>query len=166
MKTLAELDQDTLNDMSIVDIVYCILKEKKDKKAIYLNELMLEIARYKEIDQKKLEQVKPQIYTEINIDGRFKCNEEKKWGLKIWYNKEEDLIDSDPETEEDEEPKDEEGDDPTELNNRYASDDDGDDDDRTPDDVVPSHLLGRKARENYGCNYTTIHKLKIGRAHV
>ena len=25
--------------------------------------------------------------------------------------------------------------------------------------VVPSHLLGRKARENYGCNYTTIHKL-------
>jgi hypothetical protein len=25
--------------------------------------------------------------------------------------------------------------------------------------VVPSHLLGRKARDLYGCNYTTIHKL-------
>jgi hypothetical protein len=25
--------------------------------------------------------------------------------------------------------------------------------------VVPSHVLGRKCREKYGCNYTTIHKL-------
>ena len=46
---------------------------------------MAEIAKIKGLSEQNVMQVIAQLYTEINIDGRFACVGTNLWGLKRWY---------------------------------------------------------------------------------
>lgn len=81
-------------EMPMVDLAFEILKASNTP--FYYRDLMLEIAKIKGISDDEIMQVIAQLYTEINIDGRFACVGNNLWGLKRWYpiDKQEDLAGS------------------------------------------------------------------------
>lgn len=83
MTLLRELDKEKLAEMSMVDVAYYLLAEKRE--AILFYDLMKEVAELKGLSDKEVEALLPQFYTEINIDGRFVCIGDNRWGLKRWY---------------------------------------------------------------------------------
>lgn len=70
-------------EMPMVDLAFLILKEANTP--FYYRDLMNEIARIKGISGDEMMEVIAQVYTEINIDGRFACVGNNLWGLKRWY---------------------------------------------------------------------------------
>jgi len=81
--SLAQYSQEQLKEMSLVEIAYLILLEKKQ--AINFKELMDEITRLLDLTQEEVEDRIAQFYTDLNIDGRFICIGENSWGLRSWY---------------------------------------------------------------------------------
>lgn len=69
--------------MPMVDLAFEILKSANT--TFYYRDLMLEIAKIKGLSEDEMMQVIAQLYTEINIDGRFACVGGNMWGLKRWY---------------------------------------------------------------------------------
>ncbi len=67
----------------MVDLAFLVLKAANTP--FYYRDLMMEIAKIKEYDEKQVMEVIAQLYTEINIDGRFACVGTNLWGLKRWY---------------------------------------------------------------------------------
>lgn len=67
----------------MVDLAFMVLKMANTP--MYYRDLMNEIAKIKEINDEEVMQVIAQLYTEINIDGRFACVGTNLWGLKRWY---------------------------------------------------------------------------------
>lgn len=82
--SIRDLEHEKLVEMSIVDITYHLLKES-DKQPKHFMELLDEIMRLKEIPMHQREEVMTRLYTEINIDGRFKALGDNVWGLRAWY---------------------------------------------------------------------------------
>ncbi len=80
--------------MPMVDLAFEILKASNNP--YYYRDLMQEIAKIKGISDDEMMQVIAQLYTEINIDGRFACVGNNLWGLKRWYpiDKQEDMAGS------------------------------------------------------------------------
>lgn len=70
-------------EMAMVDLAFLILKEANNP--FYYRDLMNEVAKQKGIPEEKIQDVIAQLYTEINIDGRFACIGNNTWGLKRWY---------------------------------------------------------------------------------
>lgn len=70
-------------EMPMVDLAFLILKAANTP--YYYRDLMQEIARIKGISDDEVMNVIAQLYTEINIDGRFACVGNNMWGLKRWY---------------------------------------------------------------------------------
>jgi DNA-directed RNA polymerase subunit delta len=81
--SLTQYSPEQLKEMSMVEIAYLILSEKKQ--AITFKELMDEISRLLDLTQEQVEDRIAQFYTDINIDGRFICIGENNWGLRSWY---------------------------------------------------------------------------------
>lgn len=81
--SLAQYSQEQLKEMSLVEIAYLILSEKKQ--AITFKEMMDEITRLLDLTQEQVEERIAQFYTDLNIDGRFICIGENNWGLRSWY---------------------------------------------------------------------------------
>nr|WP_206529687.1 DNA-directed RNA polymerase subunit delta [Brevibacillus sp. SYP-B805] len=69
--------------MALVDIAYEILKETN--RPYNFRELMDEIAALRNLSEQEKMGMIAQVYTEVNIDGRFVCIGENTWGLKRWY---------------------------------------------------------------------------------
>lgn len=67
----------------MVDIAFEILKAANTP--LYYRDLMKEIAKVKGLTDEQVLDVIAQVYTEINIDGRFACVGQNLWGLKRWY---------------------------------------------------------------------------------
>lgn len=67
----------------MVDIAFEILRAANTP--LYYRDLMKEIAKAKELSDEEVMEVIAQVYTEINIDGRFACVGTNLWGLKRWY---------------------------------------------------------------------------------
>ena len=67
----------------MVDLAFLILKAANTP--FYYRDLMHEIAKIKELNEQEMMNVIAQLYTEINIDGRFACVGTNLWGLKRWY---------------------------------------------------------------------------------
>lgn len=67
----------------MVDLAFEILKSANTP--YYYRDLMQKIAQYKQLSEEDVLQVIAQVYTEINIDGRFACVGTNLWGLKRWY---------------------------------------------------------------------------------
>lgn len=70
-------------EMPMVDLAFELLKSANTP--FYYRDLMAEIAKIKGLSEQHVMQVIAQLYTEINIDGRFACVGTNLWGLKRWY---------------------------------------------------------------------------------
>jgi len=80
---LAHMEPEKLSEMALVDIAYEILRETN--RPHNFRELMDEIAALRNLsDEQKMGMI-AQVYTEVNIDGRFVCLGDNTWGLKRWY---------------------------------------------------------------------------------
>jgi DNA-directed RNA polymerase subunit delta len=78
-----KLDPERVKEMPMVDLAFELLKAANTP--FYYRDLMKEIARIRGLSEEGINQVIAQVYTEINIDGRFACVGSNMWGLKRWY---------------------------------------------------------------------------------
>ncbi|UFJ40206.1 DNA-directed RNA polymerase subunit delta [Brevibacillus humidisoli] len=80
---LQHIEPERLNEMAMVDIAFEILKETNHPQNF--RDLMKQIAALRNMTEDEMMAMIAQIYTEVNIDGRFVCLGENTWGLKRWY---------------------------------------------------------------------------------
>ncbi|MDZ7543215.1 DNA-directed RNA polymerase subunit delta, partial [Clostridium perfringens] len=78
-----KLDPDKVQEIPMVDLAFLILKTANTP--YYYRDLMAEVAKLRGLSQEQIMDVIAQLYTEINIDGRFACVGGNTWGLKRWY---------------------------------------------------------------------------------
>jgi DNA-directed RNA polymerase subunit delta len=78
-----KIPADQAKEMPMVDLAFIVLKAANTP--FYYRDLMLEIAKIKGFSDDQVMQVIAQLYTEINVDGRFACVGNNLWGLKRWY---------------------------------------------------------------------------------
>ncbi len=67
----------------MVDLAFMILKAANTP--YYYRDLMTEVAKLRGMNEAEIDEAIAQLYTEINIDGRFACVGTNLWGLKRWY---------------------------------------------------------------------------------
>ncbi len=67
----------------MVDLAFMILKAANTP--YYYRDLMNEVAQLRGMTEDQIIEAIAQLYTEINIDGRFACVGTNLWGLKRWY---------------------------------------------------------------------------------
>lgn len=78
-----KISEDKAREMPMVDLAFELLKTANTP--FYYRDLMQEIAKIKGLSEEQMMEVIAQLYTEINIDGRFACVGTNLWGLKRWY---------------------------------------------------------------------------------
>lgn len=81
--SVKELDAQKLSEMSMIDIAYELLKEGKEPRDYQT--LFDEIANLKNMSDEERQRLVSQLYTDINVDGRFKTVGDGVWGLRSWY---------------------------------------------------------------------------------
>lgn len=81
--SLENLTQEQLQEMSLIEIAYELLLEKKQP--MHLNDLVQEIAKLLGATKEEVEANISQFYTDLNIDGRFLNIGGNVWGYKGWY---------------------------------------------------------------------------------
>ncbi|GAA5346655.1 DNA-directed RNA polymerase subunit delta [Planifilum fimeticola] len=79
----AQLTEEELREMPMVDLVHKILQSKGEP--MLYRDLLQEVARLKGFSEEESMRYIAQLFTEINIDGRFVCVGRSLWGLKHWY---------------------------------------------------------------------------------
>lgn len=139
-----KLTPEQIREMPMVDIAFHVLKATNS--SLYYRDLMQEVAKIKGYTEEEISEVIAQLYTEINIDGRFACVGNNVWGLKRWYafDKSDEamssgtarprIINDDTDDEdEDDEIFDEEAE-SEELDDEFSEDDEEYDEDEEPDD--------------------------------
>lgn len=77
------MDAETISETSMVELAFQLMQTSNEP--YYYRDLMQEIAKLKGMTQEDVNRVIAQLYTEINIDGRFACVGQNLWGLKRWY---------------------------------------------------------------------------------
>lgn len=82
-QNLLKMSAEQAKEMPMVDLAFELLKAANTP--YYYRDLMAEIAKIKGLSDDEVMQVIAQLYTEINIDGRFACVGTNLWGLKRWY---------------------------------------------------------------------------------
>jgi len=78
-----KLDPERIKEMPMVDLAFEVLKSANTP--YYYRDLIMEIAKIRGLSAEEINGVIAQVYTEINIDGRFACVGSNMWGLKRWY---------------------------------------------------------------------------------
>ncbi len=78
-----KLDPEKIREMPMVDLAFEVLKASNTP--FYYRDLMNEVAKQRGFTEEQINEVIAQLYTEINIDGRFACVGNNVWGLKRWY---------------------------------------------------------------------------------
>lgn len=78
-----KISPEQAKETPMVDLAFMILKAVNTP--MYYRDMMQEIAKVKGISNDEVMRVIAQLYTEINIDGRFACVGTNLWGLKRWY---------------------------------------------------------------------------------
>jgi DNA-directed RNA polymerase subunit delta len=81
--SLVKEAKETWQEVALVDISYEVL-DRADKTLGY-REIFKEAAKLKGLTYDELMELIPQVYTEMNLDGRFICLSPGEWGLKKWY---------------------------------------------------------------------------------
>lgn len=80
---LSKFTPEQAKEVPMVDLAFEVLKAANTP--FYYRDLMAEIAKAKGFTDEVVMQVIAQLYTEINVDGRFACVGNNLWGLKRWY---------------------------------------------------------------------------------
>ena len=78
-----KMDPQKLKEVPLVDVAFMVLKAANTP--YYYRDLMNEVANQRGMSEKEINEYIAQLYTEINIDGRFACVGTNLWGLKRWY---------------------------------------------------------------------------------
>ncbi|WP_211749636.1 DNA-directed RNA polymerase subunit delta [Paenibacillus sp. Marseille-Q4541] len=78
-----KLDPEQIREMPLVDLAFMVLKAVNTP--YYYRDLMEEVAKLRGLNAEETNDVIAQLYTEINIDGRFAYVGTNLWGLKRWY---------------------------------------------------------------------------------
>jgi len=78
-----KIPADQAKELPMVDLAFIVLKAANTP--FYYRDLMMEIAKIKGFSDDTVMNVIAQLYTEINVDGRFACVGNNLWGLKRWY---------------------------------------------------------------------------------
>ncbi|MBE9917685.1 DNA-directed RNA polymerase subunit delta [Paenibacillus donghaensis] len=78
-----KLDPEKIREMPLVDLAFAVLKAANTP--FYYLDLMKEVAKLRGLTEEEMKETVAQLYTEINIDGRFACVGTNLWGLKRWY---------------------------------------------------------------------------------
>lgn len=78
-----KIDPEKVHEIPMVDLAFMVLKTANTP--YYYRDLMNEVARLRGMSEEDINQAIAQLYTEINIDGRFACVGTNLWGLKRWY---------------------------------------------------------------------------------
>lgn len=81
--TTLEFSEETLNEMPMVDLAYELLSQSAEP--LYYRDLTKQIAKIKGLSEEEMLAHMAQLYTEINIDGRFICVGRSLWGIKERY---------------------------------------------------------------------------------
>jgi DNA-directed RNA polymerase subunit delta len=77
------MDPEKIREMPLVDLAFAVLKAANAP--FYYLDLMKEVAKLRGLTEEEIKETVAQLYTEINIDGRFACVGTNLWGLKRWY---------------------------------------------------------------------------------
>jgi DNA-directed RNA polymerase subunit delta len=80
---LGQYSPEELKELSMIELAYEIMHSKKQPVAFH--EVTEEIASILELSREELIAKLSQFYTDLNIDGRFICLGENRWGLRSWY---------------------------------------------------------------------------------
>ncbi|MED3840086.1 DNA-directed RNA polymerase subunit delta [Niallia circulans] len=75
--------QEELKEMSLIDVAHEIMNGGKTPYAF--NELMDEVAKLVGLSEEEVNEKIAQLYTDVNIDGRFLSLGDNRWGLRLWY---------------------------------------------------------------------------------
>ncbi|WP_110929790.1 DNA-directed RNA polymerase subunit delta [Paenibacillus bouchesdurhonensis] len=78
-----KIDPEKVHEIPMVDLAFLILKAANTP--YYYRDLMSEVAKIRKMSEAEINEAIAQLYTEINIDGRFACVGTNLWGLKRWY---------------------------------------------------------------------------------
>ncbi|AET58392.1 DNA-directed RNA polymerase subunit delta [Paenibacillus terrae] len=78
-----KIDPEKVRETPMVDLAFMVLKAANTP--YYYRDLMNEVAKLRGMSDEDINDVIAQLYTEINIDGRFACVGTNLWGLKRWY---------------------------------------------------------------------------------
>ncbi|MEK3732693.1 MULTISPECIES: DNA-directed RNA polymerase subunit delta [Paenibacillus] len=78
-----KLDPEKVQEIPMVDLAFMVLKAANTP--YYYRDLMNEVAKLRGFTEEEINETIAQLYTEINIDGRFACVGTNLWGLKRWY---------------------------------------------------------------------------------
>lgn len=78
-----KIDPEKVHEIPMVDLAFEILKAANNP--FYYRDLMNEVAKLRGLSEDEVREYIAQLYTEINIDGRFACVGTNLWGLKRWY---------------------------------------------------------------------------------
>lgn len=80
---LSKLTPEQAREVPMVDLAFNLLKAANTP--YYYRDLMAEVAKVKGYTEDDVQRLIAQLYTEINVDGRFACVGNNLWGLKRWY---------------------------------------------------------------------------------
>jgi DNA-directed RNA polymerase subunit delta len=83
---LNKTDQEKWQEVALVDLSYVVLND--NGKAMNYREIFNQAAQMKGLADDDLMELLPQVYTEMNLDGRFICISQGNWGLRKWYSTE------------------------------------------------------------------------------
>lgn len=83
---LNKTDQEKWQEVALVDLSYVVLND--NGKAMNYREIFNQAAQMKGLADNDLMELLPQVYTEMNLDGRFICISQGNWGLRKWYSTE------------------------------------------------------------------------------
>ncbi|WP_230199115.1 DNA-directed RNA polymerase subunit delta [Risungbinella massiliensis] len=72
-----------IRESSMVDLVFQLLKDKGEP--LQFRDMMKSVAEQKQFTDEDVDLYLSQLYTDLNIDGRFVCVGKSTWGLKDWY---------------------------------------------------------------------------------
>lgn len=81
--SIRELNKQGIKETSMVNMFYAFLQEASEP--TYFNVLCKEILALKGATGKQRQVLTARLFTEINIDGRFKPLGDNLWGLRSWY---------------------------------------------------------------------------------
>lgn len=81
--SLKELTPEAIQEMSMIEMAYYILDERKQ--AVSFQEIWDEIVEALGMSESEARARIAQFYTDLNIDGRFISLGENRWGLRTWY---------------------------------------------------------------------------------
>ncbi len=77
------MDKAELQELSMVEIAFEVMKEERNPYDYY--DLVKRVAEIKGMAKAEVNERIANLYTDMNIDGRFHSLGDNRWGLKSWY---------------------------------------------------------------------------------